>query len=72
MVRAAGVVAAGRVDRVVLEHDVHAARVVHGDFHALDVDDVLLAALSDPLGGAVGALGQQAAERRVAVGDLVE
>ena len=64
-------VAAGRGDGVVVAHVLHGSRVVHGDFEALDVDDVVLGVATDGSGGAEGALGQQVADA-VAVGDLLD
>ena len=67
----AGVVAAGGGDWVVVAHVLHGARVVHGDFQALDVDDVVLGITADGAGGAEGAFGQQVADT-VAVGNLLD
>ena len=68
MVRAAGVVAAGRVDRVVLQHPVHRPRIVHRDFEAAHVDDVLLGVAPELAGGGQRAVRQEVAEP-LAVGD---
>jgi len=65
-----GVVAAGGGDGVVVAHVLHGARVVHGDFQTLDVDDVVLGVAADCAGGAQGAFGQQIADA-VAVGNLL-
>ena len=67
----AGVVAAGGGDGIVVAHLAHGARVVHGDFQALDVDHIVFGVAAYGSGGAEGALGQQIADA-VAVGDLLD
>src|SRR5690606_35741001 len=61
MMGGAGVVATGRRHRIVLEHAVHRARVVHGDLQTFDVDRIALGATTNLSGGAERALGEQIA-----------
>ena len=69
---AAGVIATRRIDRVILEHALHAARIVHGDFQALHVHDILLALLAQAPRSSQSTVREQSAERAFAPGNQVD